>query len=122
MGKSDPLLEPFRIKHLHFKNRVLSTAHEPYYTLGGQPLERYRLYHEEKAKGGLALTMIGGSAVVSPDWLAPSQKPMARPAARTIRVSRFFIVRLGRAPGSAEGTRGARRYEGARPAAAGTGA
>ena len=31
------------------------------------PKERYRLYHAEKAKGGIALTMIGGSSVVSPD-------------------------------------------------------
>ena len=29
--------------------------------------ERYRLYHAEKAKGGIALTMIGGSSVVAPD-------------------------------------------------------
>ncbi len=28
---------------------------------------RYRLYHAEKAKGGIALTMIGGSSVVAPD-------------------------------------------------------
>ena len=31
------------------------------------PKERYRLYHAEKAKGGIGLTMIGGSAVVAPD-------------------------------------------------------
>lgn len=31
------------------------------------PLERYRLYHREKAKGGIALTMTAGSAVVSAD-------------------------------------------------------
>jgi N-methyl-L-proline demethylase len=29
--------------------------------------DRYRLYHVEKAKGGIALTMTAGSAVVSPD-------------------------------------------------------
>lgn len=34
---------------------------------GGLPLERYQRYHEEKAKGGLAMTMIGGSAMTSPD-------------------------------------------------------
>ena len=28
---------------------------------------RYQLYHEEKAKGGIALTMIGGSTNVAPD-------------------------------------------------------
>ena len=31
------------------------------------PKDRYRLYHLEKARGGVGLTMIGGSAVVSPD-------------------------------------------------------
>jgi 2,4-dienoyl-CoA reductase-like NADH-dependent reductase (Old Yellow Enzyme family) len=64
---SDPLLQPFRLKHLTLKNRFMSTAHEPAYTEDGMPKERYRLYHEEKAKGGIALTMIGGSSVVSQD-------------------------------------------------------
>ena len=45
----------------------MSTAHEPAYTEDGMPKERYRLYHREKAKGGIALTMIGGSAIVAPD-------------------------------------------------------
>jgi len=63
----DPLLEPFRLKHLTFRNRVMSTAHEPAYTDDGMPKDRYRLYHVEKAKGGIGLTMIGGSAVVAPD-------------------------------------------------------
>ena len=45
----------------------MSTAHEPAYTVDGMPAERYRLYHVEKAKGGIGLTMIGGSAVVAPD-------------------------------------------------------
>jgi N-methyl-L-proline demethylase len=31
------------------------------------PKDRYRLYHEEKAKGGVGLTMTAGSAVVSAD-------------------------------------------------------
>lgn len=31
------------------------------------PCERYRLYHVEKAKGGIALTMTAGSASVSRD-------------------------------------------------------
>ncbi|WP_457660591.1 oxidoreductase [Sinorhizobium medicae] len=34
---------------------------------GGHPLEAYQRYHEEKAKGGLALTMFGGSARISAD-------------------------------------------------------
>ena len=67
MTSSDPLLQPFRLKHLALRNRFMSTAHEPAYTEDGMPKERYRLYHAEKAKGGIALTMIGGSSVVSPD-------------------------------------------------------
>ncbi len=63
----DPLLQPYRLKHLTLRNRFLSTAHEPAYTEDGMPKARYRLYHAEKAKGGLALTMIGGSSVVAPD-------------------------------------------------------
>jgi N-methyl-L-proline demethylase len=64
---NDPLLEPFRLRHLTLRNRLLSTAHEPAYTEDGLPKARYRLYHAEKAKGGIALTMIGGSSVVAPD-------------------------------------------------------
>jgi 2,4-dienoyl-CoA reductase-like NADH-dependent reductase (Old Yellow Enzyme family) len=63
----DPLLQPFRLKQLVLRNRLMSTAHEPAYTEDGMPKERYRLYHAEKAKGGIALTMIGGSSVVAPD-------------------------------------------------------
>ncbi|MFY9969817.1 MAG: NADH:flavin oxidoreductase [Roseiarcus sp.] len=64
---TDPLLQPYRLRHLHLRNRLMSTAHEPAYTEDGMPKERYRLYHAEKAKGGIALTMIGGSSVVAPD-------------------------------------------------------
>src|SRR6476661_10996766 len=64
---SDPLLEPFQLKHLRLRNRVVSTSHEPAYAEDGLPKLRYQLYHEEKAKGGLALTMIGGSANVAID-------------------------------------------------------
>jgi 2,4-dienoyl-CoA reductase-like NADH-dependent reductase (Old Yellow Enzyme family) len=63
----DPLLQPYRLKQLLLRNRIMSTAHEPSYTEDGMPKGRYRLYHAEKAKGGIALTMIGGSSVVAPD-------------------------------------------------------
>ena len=62
---TDPLLTPFRLKHLTLKNRLMSTSHEPGYGEGGMPKARYRLYHAEKARGGVALTMTAGSAVVS---------------------------------------------------------
>lgn len=64
---TDPLLQPYRLKHLTLKNRIMSTAHEPNYAEDAMPTERYRLYHAEKAKGGIALTMTAGSAVVSRD-------------------------------------------------------
>lgn len=64
---SDPLLTPFQLKHLTLKNRLMSTAHEPSYSEEGMPKKRYRLYHAEKAKGGMALTMTAGSALVSAD-------------------------------------------------------
>jgi 2,4-dienoyl-CoA reductase-like NADH-dependent reductase (Old Yellow Enzyme family) len=64
---ADPLLQPFELRGVTFRNRLMSTAHEPAYTEEGMPKKRYRLYHAEKAKGGIALTMIGGSSVVAPD-------------------------------------------------------
>src|SRR5918995_5839977 len=67
MPAPDPLLQPFRLKHLTLKNRVMSTAHAPSYVEDGLPRLRYQLYHEEKAKGGLALTMFGGSSSVAAD-------------------------------------------------------
>lgn len=63
----DPLLQPYTLKHLTLRNRIMSTAHEPAYSEEGLPKDRYRLYHVEKARGGIALTMTAGSAVVSPD-------------------------------------------------------
>jgi 2,4-dienoyl-CoA reductase-like NADH-dependent reductase (Old Yellow Enzyme family) len=63
----DPLLQPYRLKHLTLKNRIMSTAHEPNYAEDGLPKDRYRLYHLEKAKGGIALTMTAGSAIVAAD-------------------------------------------------------
>lgn len=65
--KNDPLLEPFQLRHLTLRNRIISTAHAPSYEEGGHPRDRYRLYHEEKAKGGVGLTIIGGSTNIAPD-------------------------------------------------------
>ena len=65
--RNDPLLQPFQLKHLSLRNRIISTSHEPAYSEDGLPKDRYRLYHVEKAKGGIALTMTAGSALVAPD-------------------------------------------------------
>jgi N-methyl-L-proline demethylase len=67
LSTSDPLLQPLQLKHLTLRNRIVSTSHEPAYGEEGMPKERYRRYHVEKARGGVGLTMIGGSAIVSPD-------------------------------------------------------
>ncbi len=63
----DPLFQPLTIGHLTLKNRIMSTSHACGMDDGGLPGERYQRYHEEKAKGGLALTMFGGSSNVAPD-------------------------------------------------------
>ena len=46
------LLRPFRLRHVTFKNRIMSTSHAPGYVENRHPKQRYQLYHEEKAKGG----------------------------------------------------------------------
>ena len=66
-SRRDPVLEPFEIKGVRLKNRILSTAHAPSYVEDGKPQLRYRLYHEEKAKGGLAMSMFGGSTTTATD-------------------------------------------------------
>lgn len=63
----DPLLQPFSLRHLHLRNRIISTAHAPSFVEEGHPRDRYRLYHEEKARGGIAMTMVGGSTNIAPD-------------------------------------------------------
>lgn len=64
---NDPILQPFQLKHLTLRNRIIVTSHEPAYTEDGLPKERYRAYHVERAKGGAAMTMTAGSAAVSRD-------------------------------------------------------
>ena len=63
----DPLLQPFQLKHLTLRNRIIVTSHEPAYPEDGMPKGRYRAYTVERAKGGVALTMTAGSAAVSKD-------------------------------------------------------
>ena len=64
---NDPLLQPYRLKHLTLRNRIIVTSHEPAYPEDGMPKERYRAYTVERARGGVALTMTAGSAAVSKD-------------------------------------------------------
>ncbi|TMV06329.1 NADH:flavin oxidoreductase [Ruegeria sediminis] len=64
---NDPLLQPFQLKHLTLRNRIMTTSHEPAYPEDGMPKERYAAYHAERAKAGVALAMTAGSAAVSKD-------------------------------------------------------
>ena len=64
---NDPLLQPYQLKHLTLRNRIMMTSHEPAYPEDGMPKDRYRAYHVERAKGGVAMTMTAGSAAVSKD-------------------------------------------------------
>ncbi|UHS59072.1 NADH:flavin oxidoreductase [Agrobacterium vaccinii] len=64
---NDPLLQPYTLKHLTLRNRIMVTSHEPAYPEDGMPKERYRAYTVERARGGVALTMTAGSAAVSRD-------------------------------------------------------
>jgi N-methyl-L-proline demethylase len=67
MTSPDPLLQPYQLKHLRLKNRIMTTSHEPAYPEDGMPKDKYRAYHVERAKGGIAMTMTAGSAAVSRD-------------------------------------------------------
>jgi len=64
---NDPLLQPWQLKHLKLRNRLFISAHEPAYPEDGMPKGRYRAYHVERARAGIALTMTAGSAAVSRD-------------------------------------------------------
>ena len=64
----DPLLQPLKIKHLTLRNRIMSTSHAcGLEDRDAMPGDAYQAYHEAKARGGLALTMFGGSAFVARD-------------------------------------------------------
>ncbi|SDD09819.1 2,4-dienoyl-CoA reductase [Variovorax sp. CF079] len=65
--RQDPLLTPFAIKRVILKNRIISTSHASGLTEGDFPQERYQRYHEEKAIGGIAMSMFGGSSNVGID-------------------------------------------------------
>src|SRR5215471_3353828 len=60
------LFTPCRIGGLTLKNRIFSTAHAEAMAEDGKPGARLRAYHESKARGGAALTIIGGSTSIHP--------------------------------------------------------
>lgn len=67
MGNIDILLKPLTIGGVTIRNRIMSTAHSSGFVQDGLPQEQYRLYQEEKAKGGIGLTMVAGTSSVTPD-------------------------------------------------------
>lgn len=60
------LFQPVRVGPLTLKNRIYSSAHGEGMADGGRPGPRLRAYHEAKARGGCAMTMVGGSTSVHP--------------------------------------------------------
>jgi len=74
----DPLynaiFKPITLNRVTIANRVVSTSHSELYAEGGKTTERYIRYHEEKAMGGIGLTMGGASSVSldSPQLWGPS--------------------------------------------------
>ena len=66
-NNTDPLLRPFTIKGVTFRNRIMSTSHAEGFSDKEMPKEPLQRYHEEKARGGIGLTMFGGSSNIAPD-------------------------------------------------------
>ena len=60
------LFTPLRVGGLTLKNRIFSSGHAEAMAEDGRPGSRLRAYHEAKARGGAALTIIGGSTSVHP--------------------------------------------------------
>ena len=73
-GRSfDALYTPITLNQVT-ANRIVSTPYSELYAEAGMPTERYIRYHEEKAEGGIGLTMGGASSVSldSPQLWGPS--------------------------------------------------
>jgi mycofactocin system FadH/OYE family oxidoreductase 2 len=71
------LFSPARIGALTLKNRIYSSGHAEAMAEGGRPGERLRRYHEAKARGGCALTIVGGSSSVHASSPAAAWKQIA---------------------------------------------
>ena len=67
MAQFDKLFEPLKIRNVVIRNRIVSTGHAEVYSDAGLPSERQIRYHAEKARGGIGLTICGGSSSVSID-------------------------------------------------------
>ena len=63
----DPLLQPFALRGVTIRNRIFSTGHALSHAMGGKPTAQTLHYQMEKAKGGIGLSFVGGSATISAD-------------------------------------------------------
>lgn len=70
----EAIFQPITLNRVTIANRLVSTPHSELYAEGGKTTERYIRYHEEKARGGIGLTMGGASSVSldSPQLWGPS--------------------------------------------------
>src|SRR5262245_8089139 len=71
------LFTPCRIGGLVLRNRIVSTGHAEAMAEEGKPGARLAAYHEAKARGGVALTIIGGSSSVHPSSPAAAWNMLA---------------------------------------------
>ena len=63
MANLNNLFQPLSIRGKEFKNRIFSTGHMAVMLDDGKPSQRLAAYHEAKAKGGAALTIIEAARV-----------------------------------------------------------
>ena len=70
----EAIFQPITLNRVTIANRLVSTPHSELYAEDGKTTERYIRYHEEKARGGIGLTMGGASSVSldSPQLWGPS--------------------------------------------------
>jgi dimethylglycine catabolism A len=104
------LFTPIRLGSLTLKNPIFSSGHAEAMAEAGQPGPRLRAYHEAKARGGAALTIIGGSSSVHPssptaewnlianhdDSIIPAYRALADAVHRHGRLCFTQLTHLGR--------------------------
>jgi mycofactocin system FadH/OYE family oxidoreductase 2 len=76
-ARLDRLLSPIRVGALTLKNRIFSSGHAEAMAEEGRLTAQLVRYHEAKARGGCALTIVGGSTSVHPSSPASSWRLVA---------------------------------------------
>src|SRR2546422_5593548 len=71
------LFSQIQVGRLTLKNRIYSSGHAEAMAEGGRPGERLRRYHEAKARGGCALTNLGGPSGGHPPSPAAAREQIA---------------------------------------------